>query len=118
MTRPKTEVDPDKLLSGDRAALARAITLIESKRADHRAAARRLLEAVMPAAAVGKDWHPTGSLLGLTPSRTGIELSLGGVLGVAVGWVEGIEINFLGLVAGLDLRRPALKLPGWGRIGI
>ena len=50
MTRPKTEVDLDKLLAGDRAALARAITLVESKRADHRAAARRLLEAAMPAA--------------------------------------------------------------------
>jgi LAO/AO transport system kinase len=50
MTRPKTEVDLDKLLSGDRAALARAITLVESKRADHRAAARRLLDAAMPAA--------------------------------------------------------------------
>ena len=24
----------------------------------------------------------------------------------------------IGLVAGVDLRRPALKLPGWGRIGI
>src|SRR5215218_2429279 len=50
MTRPKTEVDLDKLLASDRAALARAITLVESKRADHRAAARRLLEAAMPAA--------------------------------------------------------------------
>ena len=50
MTRPKTEVDLDKLFAGDRAALARAITLVESKRADHRAAARRLLEAAMPAA--------------------------------------------------------------------
>jgi len=76
------------------------------------------LSAALPPTALGKDWHPTGSLLGWTPSRTGIELSLGGVLGVAVGWVEGIEVNFLGLVAGLDLRRPALKLPGWGRIGI
>jgi hypothetical protein len=36
---------------------------------------------------------------------------------VAVGWVEGIEVNILGLVAGLDIRRPALKVPGWGRIG-
>ena len=61
---------------------------------------------------------PDRRLLGLTPSRTGIQLSLGGSLGVAVGWVEGIELNFLGLVAGLDLRRPALKLPGWGRIGV
>ena len=27
-------------------------------------------------------------------------------------------MNFLGLVAGIDLRRPAIKLPGWGRIGL
>jgi hypothetical protein len=32
--------------------------------------------------------------------------------------VEGLEVNFLGLVTGLDFRRPALKLPGWGRIGM
>jgi hypothetical protein len=36
---------------------------------------------------------------------------------VKVGWVEGIELNLLGLVAGIDLRHPALKLPGLGRIG-
>jgi hypothetical protein len=53
----------------------------------------------------------------LTPSRTGVQLSVGGFAGVAVGWVEGVELNFLGLVAGVDIRRPALKLPGWGRIG-
>jgi hypothetical protein len=35
-----------------------------------------------------------------------------------VGWVEGIEINLLGLVAGIDVRRPALKIPGWGRVGM
>ena len=32
--------------------------------------------------------------------------------------VEGIEVNLLGLVAGLDLRYPGVKLPGFGRIGI
>ena len=52
------------------------------------------------------------------PSRTGIQLSLGGFAGVAIGWIEGIEVNFLGLIAGLDVRRPAIKLPGWGRIGL
>jgi hypothetical protein len=30
--------------------------------------------------------------------------------------VEGLEVNFLGLVAGLDIRDPALKLPAFGRI--
>jgi hypothetical protein len=34
-----------------------------------------------------------------------------------LGWVEGLEVNVLGLVAGLDLRHPAVKLPGFGRIG-
>lgn len=37
-----------RLLAGDRAALARAITLVESRRADHQAAARALLEQLMP----------------------------------------------------------------------
>ena len=41
-----------------------------------------------------------------------------GLLGVKAGWVEGVELNLLGLVAGLDLRHPAVKLPGFGRIGI
>ena len=53
-----------------------------------------------------------------TDSRTGVELSLWGVLGIKAGWVEGIELNFLGLVAGLDLRHPAVKLPGFGRVGL
>ena len=43
-----TPIDPEALLAGERAVLARAITLVESRRADHRAAARTLLEAVMP----------------------------------------------------------------------
>ena len=72
----------------------------------------------LPPTAVGKDWRVDRSMLGLTPSGTGLQLSIAGVLGVTVGWVEGIEINVLGLVAGLDLRRPALKLPGIGRIGL
>ncbi|PVM73319.1 methylmalonyl Co-A mutase-associated GTPase MeaB [Caulobacter radicis] len=37
-----------RLLAGERAALARAITLVESRRADHQAAARELLQRLMP----------------------------------------------------------------------
>ena len=54
---------------------------------------------------------------GLTPSGTGAFVSLGGYLGLTVGWIEGVEINFLGGVLGLDVRRPALKFPGIGRLG-
>jgi LAO/AO transport system kinase len=38
----------DGLRSGDRTMLARAITLIESRRADHRVRAAEVLDAVMP----------------------------------------------------------------------
>jgi LAO/AO transport system kinase len=48
MVTSKQPVDVEALLAGNRAALARAITLIESKRPDHRAAARDLLDRVMP----------------------------------------------------------------------
>jgi hypothetical protein len=76
------------------------------------------LQAALPPTAIGKDWHPGSELIGLTPSRTGIRVSLGGYAGLTIGWVEGLEVNFLGLVAGFDIRRPAIKLPGWGRIGV
>ena len=38
----------DDILNGDRRALARAITLIESTRSDHRREAEALLEAILP----------------------------------------------------------------------
>jgi hypothetical protein len=68
--------------------------------------------------AIGKDYASWPSVVALTPSRTGIQISLLGLLGVSAGWVEGVEVNLLGLVAGIDVRRPALKVPGWGRIGV
>lgn len=39
----------ERILAGDRAALARAITLVESRRRDHRAAAADLLQRLLPA---------------------------------------------------------------------
>jgi hypothetical protein len=75
------------------------------------------LEVAMPPEAIGKDFRADGSLFGLTESETGVEMSLYGLLGLKVGRVEGIEINFFTLVAGLDLQRPALKIPAFGRVG-
>lgn len=74
------------------------------------------LAVALPPHAVGKDFRD-GFYAGLTDSRTGVELSAFGVIGIKLGWIEGIEVNMLGLVAGLDLRHPGLKLPGFGRIG-
>lgn len=74
------------------------------------------MRAVLPANAVGRDFR-AGFYAGLTDSGTGVELNLWGYAGVKLGWVEGFEINAMGLVAGLDFRSPAIKVPGFGRIG-
>jgi hypothetical protein len=71
----------------------------------------------MPVTAIGKDYLGY-ALLASTPSGTGYQVSLLGALGLMLAVDEGIEINLLGLSAGIDLRRPALKLPGLGRIGM
>jgi hypothetical protein len=76
------------------------------------------LDAVLPPTAIGKDYPYAGRWIGLTPSGTGVFVSIGGYLGLTAGWVEGLELNFFGAVLGLDLRRPALKLPGVGRLGL
>jgi hypothetical protein len=73
---------------------------------------------VLPPTAIGKDWRADSRIVGWAPSGTGIQLSLAGLLGITVAWAEGLEFNVLGLVAGLDIRRPAIKVPGFGRIGM
>jgi Protein of unknown function (DUF3750) len=75
------------------------------------------LRVALPPTAIGKDFPYDGDVFGWTPSGTGFRLSLGGYFGLTLGWVEGIELNVLGAVLGLDLRRPAVKLPGLGRLG-
>jgi hypothetical protein len=76
------------------------------------------MHAALPPTALAKDFPFDRRWVGWTPSHTGIRLTLGGYLGLSIGWVEGVEINLLGAVAGIDFRRPALKLPGVGRVNI
>jgi|HubBroStandDraft_6_1064221.scaffolds.fasta_scaffold637308_1 hypothetical protein len=76
------------------------------------------LEIAMPPEAIGKDFRADGSLLGATASGTGVEFSLYGMLGIKIGRVEGVELNFLSLVAGLDTQNPAVKIPAFGRVGM
>jgi hypothetical protein len=75
------------------------------------------LGVALPPNAVGRDFRG-GFYAGPTDSGTGVELNLWGFAGIKLGWAEGIEVNLFGLVAGLDLRHPGLKLPGFGRIGV
>jgi hypothetical protein len=71
----------------------------------------------LPPNAVGRDFRD-GFYLGRSDSGTGFEVNLNGYAALKLGWIEGVEVNLLGLVAGIDLRHPAVKLPGYGRIGL
>ena len=71
----------------------------------------------LPPNAIGKDWINEGDLFGLSESGTGVQVSLHGLLGMTLGLAEGIEINLLGMSFGIDLWRPAIKLPFAGRLG-
>jgi len=74
------------------------------------------LRVTLPPTAIGKDYLPAGAVFAHTPSGTGYQASLGGLLGVIAGGDEGFELNVLGLVTGIDFVHPALKLPGIGRV--
>ena len=71
----------------------------------------------LPPTAIGKDFLPNGSLIAGAPSGTGYQVSLYGLLGVLAAIEEGVEVNILGLVFGIDPLDLALKLPMAGRIG-
>ena len=71
----------------------------------------------LPPTAIGKDYIPGGGVFAPTPSGTGYQVSLLGLLGVMVGVEEGLEVNVLGLTFGIDPKDVAWKLPMAGRIG-
>lgn len=71
----------------------------------------------LPPTAVGKDYLDKGAFTASTPSGSGYQLSIFGVLGLSLSRAEGIELHLLGLTLGLDPLEPAVKLPGLGRIG-
>jgi len=76
------------------------------------------LKMTLPPLAIGKDWLVGNKLFAVSESKSGFQFSLYGLLGVILGWYEGLEFNVLGLSFGIDIRRPAVKLPLLGRIGM
>jgi Protein of unknown function (DUF3750) len=76
------------------------------------------MHVILPPTAIGKDYLPPPEFAALGTGGSGVQLSLAGLLGLTVGWREGVELNLLGLVVGVDLARPAVKLPGLGRLGV
>ncbi len=74
------------------------------------------LEAQLPSNAVGRDYFPGWASFDIASDGRDIHATLGGLLGFAAGARSGLEIHFLGLVAGVDILRPAIKIPAFGQI--
>lgn len=76
------------------------------------------LGAVLPPHAVGRDYLPDGEFVHLDDDWRDLHVTLRGLVGFSAGVRSGLEVHFLGLVAGLDFSRPGIKVPALGRIGI
>ncbi|WP_274424938.1 DUF3750 domain-containing protein [Chelativorans sp. YIM 93263] len=72
----------------------------------------------MPAIAIGRDFRPGWFVFEHDADWSDYRVALGGYAGLALGLDTGLEFNFLGLVAGIDFVKPAIKLPGFGRIDL
>ncbi len=70
-------------------------------------------QADMPTTAVGRDFPPNGKWFGHTYNGAWYA-SLAGYAGIVVGRNQGLELNFLGLVAGFNPFRLEIKIPSFG----
>lgn len=75
------------------------------------------LPVALPPTAIGKDFRESAWWLGRT-ALGGVGIQFGNWLHLSAGWRDGIQLGFLGAIAGVDFLRPALILPGWGRLGV
>jgi hypothetical protein len=75
------------------------------------------IDVTLPPHAVGRDWLGPG-LQAMRDAGGDLHVSISGLAGLSLGPRSGIELHLLGQAAGIDLLRPALKLPGIGRIGL
>lgn len=74
------------------------------------------LQIALPSNAVGKDFLPNNQFFAPAVSHTGYQFSLFGIVGITVAKEEGLEINFLGMVYGINPYKLSIKLPAIGEI--
>jgi hypothetical protein len=72
----------------------------------------------LPPNAIGKDYLPDSAFFARAPSGSGYQVSIYGLFGVLLAVREGLEINFLGLVYGVNPKALAIDLPGVGELGL
>lgn len=74
------------------------------------------IDAVLPPNAVGRDYIAGGAFYHVDPGGD-LNLTLYGLFGISAGIKSGLEMHLFGLVAGVDFRHPAIKIPAFGRFG-
>jgi hypothetical protein len=73
---------------------------------------------ILPSTAIGRDFRAGNNIISTAWDGGDFHFSLSGVLGFAMGLKSGIELQFFGLVLGVDVINPGLKIPGFGFIGL
>ncbi|WP_283195062.1 DUF3750 domain-containing protein [Rhizobium sp. AN80A] len=76
------------------------------------------LDTVLPPDAVGRDYLSGGRMFAIDSDGRDMHATLYGLIGIAAGQRSGFEVHFMGLVAGIDVANPGLKIPAIGRIGL
>ena len=71
----------------------------------------------LPPTAIGKDFIGFTNFVEPAENGQGYQFSVLGIFGATV-TKSGFEVNLLGLVLGLDVLNPAIKLPFLGRLGM
>ncbi len=70
----------------------------------------------LPPTAIGKDYLADSAWLAKPPSGHGVQLSVLGLAGIIASPREGLEVNLLGLSAGIGANPFGVKLPGLGAL--
>ncbi|WP_152046202.1 DUF3750 domain-containing protein [Aureimonas psammosilenae] len=68
----------------------------------------------LPPAAIGRDYPSDGRFAVIDRDRGDLRLSILGYAGLSVGRTAGLELNILGLVAGIDPWHLGIKIPAFG----
>jgi hypothetical protein len=71
----------------------------------------------LPPHAAGRDWTGPGPRA-VRDAGGDLHLSWSGLIGLSAGPRTGFELHALGQSVGIDVMRPALKLPGIGRVDL
>ena len=72
----------------------------------------------LPPNAAGRDFAPGLFAIDWSEEAKDLHVTLGGMIGFAAGAVSGLELHFMGLVAGLDFNRPGVKIPAAGLVAL